>query len=44
MSYFSLYPNLIYLPGHILDKKGISAVFKQKGKRQLTSTKMKAFQ
>ena len=30
MSCFSFFPNLIYLPGHILDKKGIGAILKQK--------------
>lgn len=44
MNCFSLFPHLIYLPGYILDKKEMGAIFEQKGEKQYTGTKMEAFQ
>ena len=35
---FLFFPNFIYLPMHILDKKGIDATFKQKGKTYKTNS------
>ena len=33
VSCFPFLPKLIYLPGYILDKKDMGAIFKQKGKK-----------
>ena len=40
MSCFTFFLNLIYLPGHILDKKEMGAILKQKDSKRLQKLRL----